>query len=288
MFEILMPDQAHKLRELVHASAADSAIRAPLVVVAGARMGVGATRVAIDLATGLCRSGRRAALVDGDFQQPSIATRCGIAGDTSIDDVLSGGRTLQEVLVQGPAGVGVVPGTARTGEAVAVTRAAKTRLVDGLRRMANATDVVVLDVGSVASPASVRFWRAASLVVLVATDDAKAALDAYAAVKLAAGAGAEGLPPIAAVICARGDRTADDEVQHRLATACRRFLGLAVEKGPTIRTPLATAASESNHTAHNSRVSGSIDAGTTLARFIADHLNRTAMHSARGSKQPAA
>jgi MinD-like ATPase involved in chromosome partitioning or flagellar assembly len=109
-----MQDQADELRQLVLRSAAaarhPAAPPPPLIVLHGAKGGVGTTSLAVNLAVSLARAGRRAVLVDADFHQPDATALCGLSDGDSVADVLAGRRTVHEVLQPGPAGIQVVPG----------------------------------------------------------------------------------------------------------------------------------------------------------------------------------
>ena len=124
-----MRDQADELRELVrrriaddtawHASnerslAANAGERRPSrlrkIVVSAGKGGVGTTTFAVNLAVSLGRLGCRTVLVDADLSGADATWLCGLQPLESLADVLSGRRTLDEVLQPGPGGIQVAPG----------------------------------------------------------------------------------------------------------------------------------------------------------------------------------
>src|SRR5688572_29555059 len=109
-----MHDQADELRQLVLRSAASALLpdvpAPPLVVVAGGKGGVGATTIAVNLTVAFARQGRRAVLVDADFNQPDATALCRVTDGATVSDVIAGRRTVHEALVRGPAGIQVLPG----------------------------------------------------------------------------------------------------------------------------------------------------------------------------------
>lgn len=231
-----MHDQADRLRQLAQRAAAgttpDGSPAPPLVVVSGGKGGVGATTLAVNLAVTLARRRYRVVLVDANFHQPDAAMLCGLDEHETLSEVLSGRRSVQEVLQSGPAGVRVLAGAWAPETATECSPHAQERLVAELQRLGSDVDLVILDVGSGRSPAVRRFWQAASLVLLVTTADGVSVLDAYAAIKTVSGG------DIPTRICTVVNRQRADgsrnDVQTRIQQASKRFLDLAIECGPSI------------------------------------------------------
>ena len=88
-----MIDQASELRQQVRragAPAAPTVFSPKLLVVTGAKGGVGTTSVAINLAVAMSRQSRKVVLVDADFDGADVATLCGLDEKHSVADVLAG------------------------------------------------------------------------------------------------------------------------------------------------------------------------------------------------------
>jgi len=226
-------DQAHDLRRLVlnAGRGGQNELSPPkIVVVCGGKGGVGTTTVAVNLAISLVREGRRVVLVDADFAGPDVATLCGLDEPYGAAEVLSGRRTLHEVLSRGPGGIQVLPTARGVTEAADCTPAAQERLISQLEGLGQHADYVLLDAGSGSGRVMRRFWEAADVVLLVTHPDDVAVMDAYAVIKLVCRES-----PLRAVVaavanCAVGaaDDDDDDDVPARLDRACRRFLGMTV------------------------------------------------------------
>ena len=241
-----MHDQADELRRLVLRSAAEarapSAPPPPMVLVTGGKGGVGSTTVATNLSVSLARQGHRAVLVDADLQQPDATMLCNLPDGDTVASVLSGQRTVHEVLQRGPAGVLVLPGSWAPGRPTTCSAVSQRRLLQELARLGPHTDWIVVDGGNHPGTELNRFWQAASLVILTTTEDVAAVMDAYAALKLTQ-AESEGRHVASLVNMATGDQESND-VQRRIANACRRFLSLTIHAAPCIpfdeRVALAT------------------------------------------------
>ena len=183
----MIHDQANQLRQLARLQPHPrlAAGRSPeLIAVTGARHGVGTTTVSVNLAMALAMAGRRVILVDADLERGDVGRLCGITEPSSVIDVLSGRRSIHEVLVRGPVGVLVVPGVWAPGSTGDCSATAQQRLLNQLRSLAVHADVVVIDTGSARNGFVRRFWQAAETPLLVTTPEPVAIMDGYATIKV--------------------------------------------------------------------------------------------------------
>ncbi len=223
-----MHDQASELRQLMRqrlAAGSAHALAAPLVVVSGGKGGVGTTTVAVNLAVALARQGRRAVFVDADLDHGGHADLAAEALRGSVVDVLAGRRNMHEALERGPSGIQVLLGEWASGEACEFSAAAHDRFVAELKNLAPHADVVVVDAGSSRSPLVRRLWCAASAAVVVATTDATAIMNAYAAIKTMA---VDGQSALYTLVNRSADAAEASEVHLRIAAAGRKFLARRV------------------------------------------------------------
>ncbi len=220
-------DQASDLRTLVrHAAAAHAPAEARprRIVVFGGKGGVGTTTMAVNLAVALSQQGRRILICDaagGD-----AAVQCGIEPRFTLADVLSGNRTLAQALHQGSAGVQILAGARELVRWNETAEAAWNRLLTQVASLSPRPEVVIIDAGSRPDPLARQLWQAADWVLLVTTAETAAIQGAYASIKLL---GDPARSASIAVVVNRSPRESlAGEAQHRLAGACRRFLGLSV------------------------------------------------------------
>jgi len=239
-------DQANELRQLVRSQPHPrlGSGRAPeIIAVTGAQHGVGTTTTSVNLAMALALAGRRVILVDADLERGTVAQFCGITERSSVVDVLSGRRSIHEVLLRGPVGVLVVPGVWAPGSVADCSATAQQRLIDQLRGLAVHADVVVIDTGSGRNGFVRRFWQAADAPLVVTTPEPVAIMECYATIKVLLA----GTASIAVRTLINRAPTVEraTEVQQRIASACRRFLGVAATAaGYVPEEPLAARAAE--------------------------------------------
>ena len=218
-------DQAAELRALVRQAAtapAPAAAGPRRIVVFGGKGGVGTTTIAVNLAVALAQERQRSLLCDAGGGD--VALQCGLEPRHTLADALAGARTLAQVVHPGPAGVQVLPGARELVRWHETAEHDWNRLMAQLASLSPRPEVVVIDAGSRPDPLARQFWQAADRVLLVTTVETAAIMDAYAAIKLLTD---QARPVSMALIVNRSPaESTADEVQRRLARACRRFLGM--------------------------------------------------------------
>ena len=164
---------------------------------------------------------------------------CGLESAETIADVLSGRRTMHEVLRPGPGGIQVVPGVWSPTAMPDCSPSGQQRLLRQLDQLGRHADWVVLDAGSGLNHVVRRFWEAADQVLLVTTGEAVAIMDAYAAIKLFLGE----LPQkfVQTVVNQSPNGSEAAAVHARLATAARRFLGMTLTQAASLPWDAAVA-----------------------------------------------
>ncbi|MCI0491656.1 MAG: AAA family ATPase [Planctomycetes bacterium] len=230
-----MPDQAEHLRQLVTVAVPPANVAGPpMIVVTGGQGGVGATTVAMNLAAAIADRGERVVLVDAARHHANLTQLVGIcpSNDSTLGDVLSGKIAAADALVPGPSGSMLLAGHSASGSRPDFSRLAQQRLLVQLRAMKDIADLLIVDTGSGLSPWTQRFWQRSRLVIVVTTSDDIAVMDTYAAIKL-------GIPDqVDADIRLLVNRSESDRltarVEHRLETACQRFLRRTVSALPSL------------------------------------------------------
>lgn len=222
-----MIDQATELRKLVLRAMRENPVTSGppprLIVLTGAKGGVGVTSIAVNLSIALSQQGSRVVVVDADPYRSDVATLCGLRDLPSPADVLAARRDIHEVLQRGPAGIQIIPGLATAdGDMMSHERLQRQLLTLGRH-----ADIVVIDVGCATDDLAKRFCHSASEVLLLTTPDNIAVMDAYARVKIMLAGATE--PSLQLVVNqARAVAQACD-VHHRVDDSCRKFLGRSIE-----------------------------------------------------------
>ena len=229
-------DQAYRLRQIVRTTGchkASAGVGLPIVVVSGGKGGVGTSTVALNLAAALSRLESRVVLVEADLDRGGSLKQPDEGG--SIVECVAGYQTVLDALQPGPDGIWVLPSAWAPEKLTECTAAAQDRLIGELRSLGSHADVLIVDIGSSRNHFVRRFWRAASMVVMVTTPEVSSVMDTYAAIKvLLAG---DTSMPVYTLVNSATDESNSMLVHERIRLTCRRFLGLrtsALGDVPTI------------------------------------------------------
>jgi len=232
-----MSDQADGLRRLVRARSGASALAEPpapeagptarsLVLTSG-KGGVGTSNLALNLAVALGERGSRVVLIDADLGLANIDLLCGLSPGSDLGEVLSGDRPLSDAIVEGPAGIRVVPGAHASRTLVEALGDAPARLVAELAGLEAGADFLIIDAGSGLGPSIATLAGAADEVIVVTTPEPTSVADAHAAIhrlrRLVA-------PPTLRAVVSQAESAAEaEEVLARLAASSRQFFGAVVD-----------------------------------------------------------
>ena len=174
-----MVDQAHRLREFVKKSHA----LARVIAIASGKGGVGKTSTSVNLAIALAALGKRVVVLDADLGLANVEVLLGLNSLYNLQHVIEGERTLMQVLVKGPGGIELVPGTSGLTKLADLSSQARQRVLAGLEELQEKADFVIIDTMAGIGQNAVRFAAAADEVLIVATPEPSAIVDAYAILK---------------------------------------------------------------------------------------------------------
>jgi flagellar biosynthesis protein FlhG len=174
----LMQDQAEGLRRLL----ADDFVR--IVTLTSGKRGVGKTSALINLAVALAKRGKQVMILDEHQGEHSVVGMLGLTPYYNLTHVLRREHTLEQVMLSGPEGIGVVP-AGKSVQALANISAPDLEwLVRSFAQLAHPVDVVLVDaVAGVASNVLPLSLAAQELVVVV-DPQASSMTDAYALIKV--------------------------------------------------------------------------------------------------------
>lgn len=172
------PDQAEGLRRM-HA-------RRPVkvITVTGGKGGVGKTNVCANLGVAMSLLGRRVMILDADLGLANVDVLFGLQPRLNLSDVVCGEHSLAEIILDGPAGVRVVPGASGLSEMIDLTPAHHAGIVNAFSSITEDLDVLLVDTAAGISDSVLRFAEAAHEVLVVVCDEPTSITDAYAIIKL--------------------------------------------------------------------------------------------------------
>jgi flagellar biosynthesis protein FlhG len=135
---------------------------------------------------GLARAGRKVVMLDADLGLAGLDLVLGVHVEDDIRSVLTGARAVADVLVEGPAGVSLLPACPGRYEMANLGAKERGALMDAVDALAHRFDVLVIDTGAGIGSNAVSFAAGADEILLVTTPEPTALRDGYAMVKILA------------------------------------------------------------------------------------------------------
>ncbi|MBZ5498165.1 MAG: MinD/ParA family protein [Acidobacteriia bacterium] len=148
--------------------------------------GVGKTVITANLAAAFASSGHRTLVLDADLGLANLDVILGINPSGTIQDVLAGNLTLEEVLVRTRGGFDLLPAGSGTLETNLLTPDLATGLSQLLDKLDTRYDSILFDAGAGIGEVVLFFARMADEIVLIVTPEPTSLMDAYAMVKILA------------------------------------------------------------------------------------------------------
>src|SRR5579872_1579455 len=155
-----------------------------VIAVTGGKGGVGKTSVSVNMATAMAAAGKRVVLLDGDLGLANADVFLGLSPRYTLAHVLSGERTLDEVVIPAPQGFLVVPAASGAADLVHMGAAEHLGLVQAFSTLAARLDVLIVDTAAGIAHSVLQFSQACQHVVVVICDEPASLTDAYALVKV--------------------------------------------------------------------------------------------------------
>jgi flagellar biosynthesis protein FlhG len=187
---------------------------------------VGKTNVAVNLSICLAARGQKVTLIDLDMGLANADLVLGITPKYTLAQVISGGRTLEEITVTGPAGLRFIPGASGLDQLANMSEFERQSLLLQMQNIPPPTDMLVLDCGAGISRSVIRFAQSAHRVVVVTSPEPTAMTDAYATVKTLAREQYRGT--VGVLVNKVADRIEADATFQRIAQVAKRFLNYPI------------------------------------------------------------
>ncbi|SFC23224.1 MinD/ParA family ATP-binding protein [Pseudoalteromonas denitrificans] len=172
-------DQASGLRKMKQNN---NAVK--VIAVTGGKGGVGKTNVSLNMAIAMGQQGQRVLVLDADLGLANCDVMLGLRVEKNLSHVLSGECELEDILVEGPHGIRIVPATSGSQTMVELSPSEHAGLIRAFSELNADYDVLIVDTAAGISEMVLSFSRAAQDVLMVVCDEPTSITDAYALIKV--------------------------------------------------------------------------------------------------------
>jgi len=183
-------DQAEGLRRLARGHSARGFTPARSLgklrglAVASGKGGVGKTNTVANIAFALRGMGKRVLVFDADMGLGNIHILLGMAPKYNIQHVISGEKTMDEIIIKGPGGVDVLPAGSGHRKYSELNGEEMLVLKTELEALEDDYDFIFFDIGAGISANVMYFCSAASEVAVLTNTEPTSFADAYALMKV--------------------------------------------------------------------------------------------------------
>lgn len=155
-----------------------------VVSVTSGKGGVGKTAIVANTAIAMSRMGKKVLIIDANLGLANIDVIYGLTPHYNLNHFFGGLVDLNEILVEGPGGVKILPSGSGLTQMTRLKPSQKAQFIEGLDRLDEKFDAVLIDTEAGISDNVTYFNTAAQEVLLIATSDPASITDAYTLMKV--------------------------------------------------------------------------------------------------------
>ncbi len=146
--------------------------------------GVGKTNLTSNLAYHLAMSGKKVLILDADLNLANVDVLLGLTPKFNIHHVFRGEKSLEEVLVEGPGGMMILPGSSGIMELSSLTESQKLYFLEEMEEFSKKIDILLIDTAAGINDNVVYFNLASQERIILLTPEPTSLTDAYALIKV--------------------------------------------------------------------------------------------------------
>ncbi len=155
-----------------------------VIAITSGKGGAGKTNLSVNLGIALAQTGQRVAILDADMGLANVDILIGVYPKFNLSHVLSGEKTLADIMMEGPSGIRIIPGASGIQKMAELSPTEQAAMIRAFSEIDQELDVLIVDTAAGISASVVNFARACQEIVVVVCDEPTSLTDAYAFIKL--------------------------------------------------------------------------------------------------------
>lgn len=157
-----------------------------VISVTSGKGGTGKTHTVVNLAIALARLGKSVLILDADLGLANVDVILGLTPAWTINDVLSGTKSLGQIMLRGPEGISILPSASGVESLCSLSSVQRLALLQQVEEVAAGYDYLLIDTGAGIGSEVMYFNTASAEIICVITPDPTSLTDAYALIKVLA------------------------------------------------------------------------------------------------------
>ncbi|MEE1250373.1 MAG: MinD/ParA family protein [Lachnospiraceae bacterium] len=181
-------DQAQQLRNVIKEKNIKTTPKiksnARVLTITSGKGGVGKSNLAVNLAIQLRKFGKRVIIFDADIGLANVEVMFGTNPNYNLNDMIYHGKSLKDIVSEGPMGVGFISGGSGIAGLSNLTEEQINLLLRNFNELDDLADVIIIDTGAGISDSVLKFVANSPEVLLVTTPEPSSITDSYSLLKV--------------------------------------------------------------------------------------------------------
>jgi MinD-like ATPase involved in chromosome partitioning or flagellar assembly len=198
-----------------------------VLAITGGKGGIGKTSISVNLAIALSRTGSKVCLFDADTGLANINIMLGLHPAYTLEHLFTGERSIQDIVLEGPEGVQIVPGASGFAQCVELDVGQQQRLVSSITALEPHHDYLIVDTAAGISPTVLHFVAACQVAAVVVTPEPTSLTDAFSLLKVLRRRGYR--RQVEVIVNMATNSAQATKVYRRFASAVKKYLDLKTD-----------------------------------------------------------
>lgn len=207
------------------------------IAVTSGKGGVGKTNFSVNLALQLALLGKKVCIFDADLGLANINILLGLGSEYDLEDIISNGRRLEDIIIRDFHGIDVIPGSSGVERIARLGEQEVDQLISSFSDL-RSYDFLLIDTSAGVNKSMLSFCLASSDIVLMITPEPTSLTDAYALLKILTLNGYRGTARIVVNQC--GSPKIASGIYRKFKETVRKYLPIdlallgVIVKDPTV------------------------------------------------------
>jgi len=158
--------------------------KARVIAITSGKGGVGKTSIVANLGYAFTKLGKKVLILDADLGLGNLDVLLGLAPKYNLSHVIMEEKTIEDILIEGPGKMKILPASSGIQELTSLTRQQKINILTQLDRLIDTVDILFIDTAAGISPNVMDFNATAQEIVVVVSPEPTSITDAYAQMKV--------------------------------------------------------------------------------------------------------